>query len=179
MGIFDSIKSAFSGKEDSEPDVSAGPSQMLRDAGIDPDGLEFGFGTGSITVSGEISGESDRQKILDVLSGAPGITAVEDNMEVAATEPLETPAGDTDAETGSPELEAAELRDPEPGPPAGETGEARTYTVQSGDTLWKIAESMYGNGSSYMKIFEANTGLLEDPDRIFPGQELVIPDPDD
>ena len=48
--------------------------------------------------------------------------------------------------------------------------------MRSGDTLWSISEKIYGNGSSYMKIFEANTGLLEDPDRILPGQELKIPD---
>jgi len=52
---------------------------------------------------------------------------------------------------------------------------SETYTVQSGDTLWKISEQVYGDGSSYMKIFEANTGLLENPDQIFPGQELTIP----
>ena len=52
---------------------------------------------------------------------------------------------------------------------------SETYTVQSGDTLWKISEQVYGDGSSYMKIFEANTGLLENPDQIFPGQELIIP----
>jgi nucleoid-associated protein YgaU len=55
----------------------------------------------------------------------------------------------------------------------------RTYTVQSGDTLWKISQEMYGNGSKYMKIFEANTGLLKNPDQIFPGQTLVIPDAGD
>jgi nucleoid-associated protein YgaU len=38
---------------------------------------------------------------------------------------------------------------------------------------------MYGNGSKYMKIFEANTPMLEDPDKIFPGQELIIPDLED
>ena len=50
-----------------------------------------------------------------------------------------------------------------------------TYTVQSGDTLWKIAEQVYGDGSEYQKIFEANQELLESPDRIAPGQELTIP----
>jgi nucleoid-associated protein YgaU len=55
----------------------------------------------------------------------------------------------------------------------------RTYTVQSGDTLWKISQEMYGNGSKYMKIFEANTGLLKNPDQIFPGQTLVIPNAGD
>ena len=53
--------------------------------------------------------------------------------------------------------------------------ESATYTVQSGDTLWKISEQVYGDGASYMKIFEANIGLLESPDQIFPGQELIIP----
>ena len=53
--------------------------------------------------------------------------------------------------------------------------ESTTYTAQSGDTLWKISEQVYGDGASYMKIFEANTGLLESPDQIFPGQELIIP----
>ena len=57
--------------------------------------------------------------------------------------------------------------------------EQGSYTVQSGDTLWSIAESVYGDGSKYSKIFDANTDQLEQPDRIFPGQELLIPDLDD
>ncbi|NNE05744.1 MAG: LysM peptidoglycan-binding domain-containing protein [Xanthomonadales bacterium] len=81
--------------------------------------------------------------------------------------------------------------EPEPQAPAEPAGEAesaaagtgdeggRTYTVKSGDTLWKISQEMYGNGSKYMKIFEANTPMLEDPNKIFPGQELKIPDLDD
>jgi nucleoid-associated protein YgaU len=59
---------------------------------------------------------------------------------------------------------------------AAGTGGTRTCTVVSGDTLWRIAERMYGDGSHYMKIFEANTPLLKDPDQIYPGQELVIPE---
>jgi nucleoid-associated protein YgaU len=51
----------------------------------------------------------------------------------------------------------------------------RKHTVQSGETLWKIASQYYGDGSNYMKIFEANTGVLEHPDHIEPGQELLIP----
>lgn len=47
-----------------------------------------------------------------------------------------------------------------------------TYTVQSGDSLSKIG-SKYG--ISYQKIFDANRDKLDDPNKIFPGQELVIP----
>lgn len=47
-----------------------------------------------------------------------------------------------------------------------------TYTVQSGDNLTKIGEHY---GVSWQKIFDANRDKLDDPDRIFPGQELIIP----
>lgn len=52
----------------------------------------------------------------------------------------------------------------------------RTYTVQAGDTLSKIARQFYGNANQYMKIFNANRDRLKDPDRIQPGQQLVIPE---
>lgn len=172
MGIFDSIKNAF-GKSEPEADVTISPSQMLRNEGIDPSGLKFGFGTGSITVSGEIVEEADRQKILDLLSSAQGIDKVQDNMTVAVPapaepEPVEAPVAEAPAEEAAPAAE--------PEAPAAEESDGRTYTVESGDTLWKIAEQMYGNGSKYMKIFEANTDILENPDRIFPGQKLKIPE---
>jgi len=57
---------------------------------------------------------------------------------------------------------------------AGSTGH-RTYTVKSGDSLSKISKEVYGNAGDYMKIFEANRDKLSDPDKIQPGQELVIP----
>ncbi len=51
------------------------------------------------------------------------------------------------------------------------------YEVKKGDTLWKIAESQYGkgNGAKYEQIFEANKPMLQDPDKIYPGQILRIP----
>jgi nucleoid-associated protein YgaU len=49
---------------------------------------------------------------------------------------------------------------------------ATTYTVQSGDSLSKIGSNY---GVSWQKIFEANRDKLDDPDKIFPGQELTIP----
>ncbi len=49
------------------------------------------------------------------------------------------------------------------------------YTVQSGDTLSKIAKRFYGNANAYQKIFEANKDQLSDPDKIRAGQKLKIP----
>ena len=52
---------------------------------------------------------------------------------------------------------------------------AVTYTVQSGDTLSKIAKTHLGDANAYMKIFEANRDKLSDPDKIQAGQVLTIP----
>lgn len=60
-----------------------------------------------------------------------------------------------------------EVANPEP--------EATFYTVQSGDTLGKIAKELLGSSSKYMAIFEANQPLLTDPDKIYVGQNLRIP----
>ena len=53
---------------------------------------------------------------------------------------------------------------------------SRTYTVQSGDSLSKIAKQFYGHANDYMRIFEANRDQLKDPNTIQPGQKLVIPE---
>jgi nucleoid-associated protein YgaU len=53
--------------------------------------------------------------------------------------------------------------------------QTRSYTVKAGDTLSKIAKAHYGDATQYTKIFEANRDKLKDPDKIFPGQVLVIP----
>ena len=47
--------------------------------------------------------------------------------------------------------------------------------IQSGDTLWGIAERSYGNGARYQEIFEANREVIENPDLIYPGQKIRIP----
>lgn len=58
---------------------------------------------------------------------------------------------------------------------SGNSGGQRTYKVQAGDTLSKIAKDVYGDANKYQRIFEANRDKLENPDKIRPGQELVIP----
>ncbi len=53
--------------------------------------------------------------------------------------------------------------------------ESTYHTVKSGDTLSKIAKTVYGDAMKYPVIFEANKPMLKDPDKIYPGQVLRIP----
>ena len=50
-----------------------------------------------------------------------------------------------------------------------------SYTVQPGDTLSHIAHAHYGKASRWHAIFEANRDRIDDRDRIYPGQVLVLP----
>ena len=59
--------------------------------------------------------------------------------------------------------------------PTAAPASAKTYTVQAGDTLSKIAKEHLGSAGAYMKIFELNKDQLTDPDRIKPGQVLHLP----
>jgi nucleoid-associated protein YgaU len=61
------------------------------------------------------------------------------------------------------------------GGPAAAAAAAKTYTVKAGDTLSGIAKSQLGDANAYMKIFNANTDQLSDPDKIKPGQVLKLP----
>jgi len=164
MGILDNLKNVLgAGKKDDIEAPTAGPSQILRENGLDSSGLKFTFGSdGTVTVQGSISREPDRAKIIEVLRGSAGISNVIDHMTVVR------PASESQPQATGTQAE----------PPTGEAAGAavKTYTVKPGDTLWKIASQHYGNGSQYMKIFEANKGVLKDPDHSYPGQELVLPD---
>lgn len=49
------------------------------------------------------------------------------------------------------------------------------HTVKKGETLSEIAKAYLGSASKYNAIFEANRPMLSDPDKIYPGQTLRIP----
>ncbi|MEB8388476.1 LysM peptidoglycan-binding domain-containing protein [Rhodobacteraceae bacterium KMM 6894] len=52
----------------------------------------------------------------------------------------------------------------------------RAVTVQPGSTLWAISREVYGEGILYVRVFEANTDRIRDPDLIFPGQVFALPE---
>lgn len=162
MGLMDKFSKMIGGNKPSKIETVKGPSLTLKENGIDPAGLKFSFHKdGSIEVKGNVASQPDCDRICKVLEEMPNISSVKNSLTVGA------PVLEAEAEVAAEEAVTAEV---------DENG--RTYTVQSGDTLWAISNKMYGAGGKYMKIFEANKSLLESPDKIHPGQELVIPNLD-
>lgn len=70
---------------------------------------------------------------------------------------------------GVEEVKADNLSAPAP------EAETEYYTIESGDTLSALAKKYYGDAMQYTKIFEANRGVISDPDKIYPGQKIRIP----
>jgi nucleoid-associated protein YgaU len=56
-----------------------------------------------------------------------------------------------------------------------ERSQVALVTVQPGNTLWGIAREKYGEGPLYVRVFEANTDRIRDPDLIYPGQIFTVP----
>ena len=100
----------------------------------------------------------------------PGVTDVSITPTPLAAEPtlqpLQPVVSDTPTVAPAPAPVAAA-----PAPTRG--GASGKYTVQKGDTLWKIATASYGNGNQWQRIASANPGLT--PATLKAGQTIMIP----
>jgi len=56
--------------------------------------------------------------------------------------------------------------------------QAGDHLVVQGNTLWDLAQQFYGNPFDWRRIWEANRDRVDNPDLIYPGQLLLIPDED-
>jgi outer membrane autotransporter protein len=106
--------------------------------------------------------QDDRNLVLYSADGSAWST----KTETDAPPPPEPEAAAPAAAAEEPAVEEAAASEPEP-------AAARTYTVESGDTLWAIAEQFYGDGNKYQVIADASG--IPNPDLIQPGQVLTIP----
>ena len=59
------------------------------------------------------------------------------------------------------------------------TGQIRVstkdYMIQSGDTLWSIAQREYGDGRQWKRLYEFNQDVIENPNRPKKGTRIQIP----
>ncbi|MGX7705520.1 Ig-like domain-containing protein [Methylobacterium sp. Gmos1] len=67
-------------------------------------------------------------------------------------------------------------------PPGSGTNSSEVYVpgietvrIMRGDSLWRISRRTYGEGERFTLIYDANQDQIRDPDLIYPGQVLVLP----
>ncbi|MBB4050992.1 nucleoid-associated protein YgaU [Devosia subaequoris] len=89
----------------------------------------------------------------------------------ALAEPVETPAETVSDEPAVPTMVAVSLGDPD-----AQRFASGKAIIRRGDNLWTIARRVYGEGLKYTTIYQANTGQIRDPDRIYPGQVFDLPE---
>ena len=158
MGLFDFF-SRNAGKEvELTPDAVK---QEITELGYDPNTYDVGVQDDTITIRGEAKDQEEREKIIVGLGNIKGVQKVDDSILISSAAAAELPDSMRGQGGG--------------GGGGGGSAESRFYTVQSGDTLSKIAREYYGDANAYMRIFEANRPMLKDPDLIYPGQALRIP----
>lgn len=152
MGIFSFIKNAGAkvfGIGKTTEEENADKSEQLRNAitalNLEVTDLGIEVADDAVKLWGETADLATKEKVVLVVGNTNGIASVEDNLTVAEIEVIE-------------EAEIAQF-----------------HTVESGDTLGKIAKTYYGNAMKYPVIFEANKPMLSHPDKIYPGQVLRIP----
>ena len=104
-----------------------------------------------VKIGGKVPDEATRQKLVMIAGNVKHVEGVDDSA---------IQGGQQSAQAGQ-------------AVPA--TAQMRTYTVESGDTLSKIAKETLGDAGAYNKIFQANQPMLKDADEIYPGQVLIIP----
>ena len=149
MGLFSFIKNAgakvFGGSETPEEKANKVKEHVAK-YNFDLSNVTFAANGENIVVSGQALNIDEKQKILATAGNVEGVEGVEDQLT------LKTPL----------KIELPDIT-------------KTMYTVKSGDSLSKISKEVYGDPNKYQAIFEANTPMLSDPNKIYPGQVLYIP----
>lgn len=97
---------------------------------------------------------------------APQPTASQPPANPEPAAPASTPA----AEPAVPTMVAVSVGDPD-----AQRFASGKAIIRRGDNLWTIARRVYGEGIKYTTIYDANTGQIRDPNRIYPGQVFSLP----
>ena len=183
MGLFSFVKAAgsklFGGKKPSEiPNLAYLVRGHVYEQGLPSNGLRCWLENEVMVVTGWAPDRATKEKIILAVGNVEGVDQVEDRIAIGtppkpASAPIVVEAPTTVEEAAAVELSEEQL--PTAADLEAATFASRTYTVEKGDTLSKIAKEMYGSAGKYPVIFEANKPMLGHPDKIYPGQMLRIP----
>ncbi len=115
-------------------------------------GLEVNVDGDTVTLAGVAKDFDTREKAILIAGNIEGISHV--NADQLITEDM----------ISSEEEEHIEMP------------EEIFYTIRDGDTLWDIATHFYNDGAKYPYILDANLEVIKDPELIYEGQTIRIPE---
>ena len=146
MGVFDFIRNI--GK--SILPGNEGPEiqeNITKLLGSQVENLKVEYDDGLVRLSGLVESVASKQKAVLLAGNVKGVEKVnDDGLQVKPQPPA---------------------KEPEP--------EFTFYTIESGDSLSKIAKKYYGDAMKWNTLFEANREVIQNPDLIYPGQVIRVP----
>ena len=146
MGLFDFAKDVGRQLFDTDSEAADNIKQHLEVKTTGIKNITVDFDDGVATVCGDCDNQKTRELAILIAGNVKGVQkVVADGLTAPAPKPEEPVSKD------------------------------EFYEIKSGDTLGKIAKQFYGSAGKYMRIFEANRDVIENPDRIYPGQKIRIP----
>ncbi len=146
MGLFDFVK-GIGKKVGLGREAEDIKEDIVKALGGSVENLEVEFNDGTVTLRGSVDSHATREKAVLLAGNVESVENVDDQLTVRAAEAV-------------PEAAPAPV----------------FYTIQSGDSLWKIASKHYGDGNKWNALFEANREVIQDPDKIYPGQQIRVPE---
>jgi nucleoid-associated protein YgaU len=95
----------------------------------------------------------------------------------------EQPSGSEMTETAPLGQEQDTMQQPEEAVAAAQAPEMETavpsqgrIVIQPGNNLWRISRVLYGSGSKFTMLYEANKDQIRNPNLIYPGQVFITPE---
>ena len=147
MGLFDFVKGIgkIVGLGREAEDIKE---DIIEALGNSVENLQVEFNDGTVTLRGTVDSQATHEKAVLLAGNVKSVENVNDQLTI---------------------------NPPEPDAPAEVAAEPVFYTIQSGDSLWKLASAHYGDGNKWQALFEANREVIKDPDKIYPGQQIRVP----
>ncbi|MEI7901246.1 MAG: LysM peptidoglycan-binding domain-containing protein [bacterium] len=124
--------------------------------------------------------EAGRKPLVEVPTTDAMIKKVQARLEgvpAAQAETAKPEVSDKSGQSGRSSLSALSLfgREEKREKGAKSGGEQRTYVVQPGDTLFRVAEKFYGDSTKWKRIRDANRSRIDPDGRIRAGQIITVP----
>ncbi len=152
MGLFDFIKNAGR-KLNPGQEAQEIKNLLASSLGSQLSNVNVSWADGTAKVFGVATSHAAKEKAVLLVGNHDGVDKVDDQITVSQT-------------TLAQQAQTVQVT---------QAAASEFYTIEKGDSLSKIAGEKMGDTGKWKALFEANKEVIEDPDKIYPGQRIRIP----